>query len=309
MPPDRGIRLADAHGAAEIRAVPVDDRAEIEHDDVTFFGGRRARGVRRALSLAEPGEDVRRERGHARAVKPHQVLDLLDEIEHRHAVTHRRRDRPHRRVDHFASALHHGDLLGRLRAPEPVHEWRAGDHRVGRDGTREVEQGLGPRPVADRERRRRPEAARRSVEQGRPVVALADDDQLARQLTGHVEQRHHPRQDENGLPLGPEERSRDPAVRVLRLAERRDHALDAREVLEIGRRREEEEIDPGPAHLLGEPAPPVRVVEHAPSLERRQPRRSGRTRRPSGSTPQGRGGAGTQPGPSASLIRLTHSPA
>ena len=83
------------------------------------------------------------------------------------------------------------------------------------------------------------------VEQRRAVVPLVHDDDLARQLAGHLEEGHHPRQHEDRLTLGREERAGDPAVCVLRLAERRDRALDAGEVLEIRGRREEEEIDAG----------------------------------------------------------------
>ena len=110
----------------------------------------------------------------------------------------------------------------------------------------------------------RPRAA--CLEQRRAVVALAHDDELARQLAGHVEQRHHPRQHEDRLAVGAEEGARDPAVRVLRLAEGRDHPLDAGEVLEIRGRREEEQVDAGLAHPLGEPPPPLGVVEHAAEL-------------------------------------------
>ena len=35
-----------------------------------------------------------------------------------------------------------------------------------------------------------------------PVVALGDDHDLARQLSGEVEQGHHPRQDEDGIAIG-----------------------------------------------------------------------------------------------------------
>ena len=106
------------------------------------------------------------------------------------------------------------------------------------------------------------QAARRRLEQRRPVVALAHDDQLARQLAGHVEQRHHPRQDEDRLAARAEESARDPAVGVLRLAERRDHPLDPGEVLEIGGGREEEQVDTGLVHPLVELPPPLGVVEH-----------------------------------------------
>jgi hypothetical protein len=53
------------------------------------------------------------------------------------------------------------------------------------------------------------------------------------------------------------------AVRVLRLPERRDRALDAGEVLEIGGRRQEQEVHAGIAHPLAESPPPVAVVEHS----------------------------------------------
>jgi uncharacterized repeat protein (TIGR04076 family) len=55
-------------------------------------------------------------------------------------------------------------------------------------------------------------------------------------------------------------------MRVLGLAERRHQALDAGEVFEIRRRRKEEEIDACLVHPVREPASPVGVVEHGPSL-------------------------------------------
>ena len=69
-----------------------------------------------------------------------------------------------------------------------------------------------------------------------------------------------------GSRFGREERSRHPAVRVRGLAEVRDLPLDAGEVLEVGRRREEEDVDALRLHPLGQPPLPLRVVEHAASL-------------------------------------------
>jgi hypothetical protein len=96
----------------------------------------------------------------------------------------------------------------------------------------------------------------------RAVFALVDHDTLAGQLSGDVEQRHHPRQDEDRIAAGTKEGSRNPAVRVLGLAEGRDQALDAGQVLEIGRRRQEEEVHPRLRHPIREPPSALGVVEH-----------------------------------------------
>ena len=82
--------------------------------------------------------------------------------------------------------------------------------------------GLGPDAIADREPPGVAHADRRRLEQRRSVVTLGDDDDLAGQLSGKVEQGHHPRQDEHGIAVGSEEGSSHPAMRVLRLAEGRD---------------------------------------------------------------------------------------
>ena len=55
----------------------------------------------------------------------------------------------------------------------------------------------------------------------------------------------HPRQDEQRLAAGNEEGSRDPVVGIDDLAEARQVALDAGQVLEVGGRRQEEGVDPG----------------------------------------------------------------
>ena len=192
----------------------------------------------------------------------HHVLDLFDQVEHRHTRPDPGCDRRHRRVGDSARTFHHRKLFRRLRPSQLVHERRPGHDTLRRQGGSEVDHRLGPAPVADRERACLAEAARRRLEQRRSVVAFADDDQLARQLAGHVEQRHHPRQDEDRLAARAEERARDPAVGVLRLAERRDHALDPGEVLQIGGGGEEEEVDAGLVHPVAELPPPLGVVEH-----------------------------------------------
>jgi hypothetical protein len=56
-------------------------------------------------------------------------------------------------------------------------------------------------------------------------------------------------------------------VRVRNLAEVRDLPIDAGEVFEIGRRREEEDVDTLGLHALAEPPAPLRVVEHHETLE------------------------------------------
>jgi len=81
-----------------------------------------------------------------------------------------------------------------------------------------------------------------------------------------VKRREHLRHDEDGFRVRPEERARHPAVRVRRLAEVRDVPLDARQVLEVGRGREEEKVDALGLHPLAEATPPLVVVEHHGSL-------------------------------------------
>ena len=58
-----------------------------------------------------------------------------------------------------------------------------------------------------------------------------------------VEGGEHAREEEDGLALGRKKRAGHPAVRVGGLAEVGDLALDAGQVLEVGRRSEEERID------------------------------------------------------------------
>ena len=77
-----------------------------------------------------------------------------------------------------------------------------------------------------------------------------------------VEGGEHAREDEDGVGARAEEGARDPAVRIRGLAEVRDLPLDARQVLEVGRRREEEDVDVLRLHPFGQAPLPFRVVEH-----------------------------------------------
>ena len=177
-----------------------------------------------ALALAEAREDVGRERRDARAVGAHQVLDLLDEVEHRRARQHLGRDRRHRRVADPAGALHHGELRRRLRPPELVHERRAGDDAA--PATRppvswitvsaQIRSPTASVLVVAEAARRLPRTARgpssRSLTTtSSPGSSPATSNSVI--IRGSTK---------TGSRLGAEEGARDPAVRVLRLAEGRD---------------------------------------------------------------------------------------
>ena len=262
---DLGFRLADAHGAAEVRAVAVDDRAEVEHDDVALLDGRRCGSPppsscrrRSSVKTCVVNEGTRE------PWSTHLVLDLLDELEHRRARPDLRRDRAHRRRRTRAqarsiTASSSGDFVRRssFTSAEPVTT-RSGDERLG-----QVEQRLGPDPVADRERLRRargrappPRTAparrrARSTTTSSPGSSPATSNSVI--IRGRTK---------TGSRFG---RKNAPATQPCAYCDWPNvgiDALDAREVLEIGRRREEEEVDAGLAHPLGEPAPPLRVVEH-----------------------------------------------
>jgi hypothetical protein len=72
-------RLPAGDRPAEIGAVPVDDRAEIEEDDLALAQLVMPCRPARVEPPLAPREDVRRERGAARAADAQLVLDLLDE--------------------------------------------------------------------------------------------------------------------------------------------------------------------------------------------------------------------------------------
>ena len=108
----------------------------------------------------------------------------------------------------------------------------------------------------------RAEALGDALEDRDTVVGLVDDDELASGLLPEIERDEHAREDEDGLRAAGEERAGDPAARVGRFAEVRDLPLDPGQVLEIGRRREEEDVDALRLHPFGQPSLPFRVVEH-----------------------------------------------
>jgi hypothetical protein len=189
------------------------------------------------------------------------MVDLFRELRHRHARDDPRRDRRDRLVAETARALHHGQLLGGLAPAQLADECRAGDEPVAEDPL-QVEHRLGPHAVAHRGPAGGPEPAHRALEGGEAVVALVDDQQLAGQVAAELEDRCHAREQEHRLATGTEERARDPVVRLRALAEGRDLALEPGQVLEVGRGRQEEEVDPALLHPLVEAPPALAVVEH-----------------------------------------------
>ena len=211
--------------------------------------------------------------GVKRAGEPELELDLVAELRHRDARLDARRDSLHRLLDRPARTPHRVELLGRLDAAKQVDERRPGPEPVEAERPAEVERRLCPDPVAHGDRGGRPEALRHALEDGGAVVGLVHDDDLALRAHRKVEHDDHARQHEDRVGVRPEEAARDPSVRVGALPEERDPALDAREVLEVGREPEEEEVDPLRAHPLGEAASPLGVVEHA-SILRKPMRRS-----------------------------------
>jgi len=96
--------------------------------------------------------------------------------------------------------------------------------------------------------------------------ALTVSENLAFWIFVQVEGGEHAREEEDGVALRREEGSRHPAVRVRGLTEVRDLPLDTREVLQVGRGREKEDVDILSFHARGQPPLPLRVVEHAASL-------------------------------------------
>ena len=169
------------------------------------------------------------------------MLDRLGELEHRHAGHDERRDGGHRAFHGLDGATHRGELLVGLRPPELVDDVRAGLQPLEADGAAELERGLGPDAVADRNRP--VDLLRHALEERGAVVGLVDDDHLARRLLAQVERGEHARKQEDRVASGAEEGARDPAVRVGGFAEVRDLPLDAGQVLEVGGRSEEERVD------------------------------------------------------------------
>ena len=212
--------------------------------------------------LVETREDVRGERRRARAGRAQLVLDGLCERRHRRSGDDERRDGRHRLLDGCDRALHRLELVGRLHPPQLVHEGGAGAQPLGAEDARQVERRLRPDAVADGDGPARAKALCDALEDRDTILRLVHDHDLAARLLPEVERREHAREDEHGVRPRDEERARDPAARVRRLAEVRDLALDARQVLEVGRRCEEEGVDALRFHSLRQAVLPLRIVEH-----------------------------------------------
>ena len=111
----------------------------------------------------------------------------------------------------------------------------------------------------------RAEAARRLGEEHAPVGVLVHDDRARRRLPVQVEVDDHPRQHEERFASGREERAGDPAVRVGDVAEARQVALEAGQVLEVGGRRHEDRVE---AVLFEQPAQPLAPLRILLALNR-----------------------------------------
>ena len=205
---------------------------------------------------------MRRERRRRASRRAHHVLDLLHELEHRRAGPHLRRDGGHRRVAHRAGALHHLELLGRLRPPELVHEPRA-RHRPRRaQRVGQLEHRLGPRAVADPRACRvspRPRAPRRRAPGRRRARSRRRASPAARPaISNSVIIRGRTK---TGSAPG---RKNAPRPSRARTATRRSSGSRARRRSGTrGRRgRQEEDVDAGLPDPLAQPPLPLRVVEH-----------------------------------------------
>ena len=235
-------RLSGYDGAAEIGAVAAVHAAEVEHHALALADRLRAGGVRRVVP--EPREDVGRERRAAGAADRQLVLDVLLQLAHRDAGHHPRGRGGHRGIGHAAGGRHQLELEVRLDAAQARHERAAVHDLRARQGVLEAERRPRRRACADGDLADVPESCSGRAEQRIAVVQLVDDDELAGLVAAEMERDEHARQDEQRLPPGDEEGSRDPVVGVDDLAEARQVALDAGQVLEVGRRRQEEGVDP-----------------------------------------------------------------
>jgi hypothetical protein len=155
-----------------------------------------------------------------------------------------------------------GDFVRRA-----VHERRAGNDTLGRHRIREVEQGLRPDAVAHRERPYAAHADRGRLEQRRPVVALGRRPRPRRAALATSKRVIIRGRTNTGSRSGRKEAPPPSRARTA-TGRRSDGTLDAREVLEVGGRLEEEEIYAGVTHALRETPLPLRVVEHDPESRR-----------------------------------------
>ena len=111
--------------------------------------------------------------------------------------------------------------------------------------------GLAPRARADAEPADRARAtARPCAKSALPSSASLTVTRFAGPAVPQVERDDHARQHEQRIGVGHDERAGDPAVRVAVLAEARQIALQAGQVLEVVGRRDEQRVDARRAHLL-----------------------------------------------------------
>ena len=142
-----------------------------------------------------------------------------------------------------------GDLTRRssLTSGVAVDEPRAGQRVL------QLEHRLAPGARADRRsssrRRARASPSRKSARPSSVSLTVIRSSGSSPQRWNSDE---HARQDEQRLAAGHDERAGDPAVRVGALAEARQVALEAGQVLEVRRRRHEQRVDPLLLHPLGE---------------------------------------------------------
>jgi hypothetical protein len=186
------------------------------------------------------------------------VLDVLLQLAHRDAGHDAVGGRGHRLVGHPARDGHQLQLELGLDPPHLRHERAAVDDGRVRQRQLQLERRAGPRPGADPDPGGAAEAGGRPAKECFSVVGLVHDDDLTGPGAAQVEGDEHARQHEQRLPSGGDERTGDPAVRVRDLPERRQITLEACQVLEVGRRRQEERIDPRSFEAL----------EHALAAER-----------------------------------------
>ena len=236
------------------------DGAEVEEHDLALAQRLLRAGPARVEPPLAPGEDVRRERGAARAADAQLVLDGLDEIRHRRAGDDVRLDRRHRLAGDHAGVGHQLQLGLGLDAPELVHERRAfGEPRLRHD-VKQLDGGLRPGALPERDPGRRAELPDRFRERGPAVAVVLDDDRSRRRLPVEVEPDEHPRQHVDRLVAGRDEGAGDPAVRVGDVPEGRKVALDPGQVLEVGARRDEERVEAATGEQLAELLAPSRVL-------------------------------------------------
>ena len=101
------------------------------------------------------------------------------------------------------------------------------------------------------------QAAGDALEGREAVVGLVDDHDLPLGLVLQIEGRDHPRQHEDRIRAGAKNAPATQPWAYELSPEARDLAFDAGEVLEVGGRRQEEEVDPFRFHSFRQTASPL----------------------------------------------------